>query len=153
MRLLLLLSVCFLATGCSFRWYETRTVTKEKLLPHSYTVKHGHFTITQDQRMIGDKMSSAVMSLEYTNTGKSAISFGFDITFDLQPWETKTKPVYNYHTQQQPTSEINPGRYNGRFVYTNAVIDLQPGRTFRFGVISERIVNLNDGTVTITTTR
>lgn len=99
----------------------------------------GYFTIKQHQKYWADELDAADMELMFTNTSNSILSFNFQINFQLRT------PTQKYHRLGE---KVRRGlRYNGYWTYTNAVVRIQPNSSVAFGMISNRIVSIKDGSI------
>lgn len=93
----------------------------------------GYFTLVQHQKYWADELDAAELELSFTNTSRMAVSFSFQINFQL------LAP----HPRHIPS---NRGRLNpGYWTYSNAVVVVQPNETVHFGMISDRVVSIKDG--------
>lgn len=147
MRLLTILIATIILTGC----FPSRTrnvfgngeefVTKHVVaVDYSNRYKNlGYFTLEQYRRFWFGDLTTADMTLSFTNDTPQTLSYTFYIHFELKPWNTRHRTSSYNRTQ----------RYSGNFRYTGSVINVHPGETVNFGIISERIVNLNDGSIVI----
>lgn len=148
MKLILILSLVFL-TGC----FPSRSrnvfgngeeiVTKE-VIPVDYSNRYkdlGKFQLEQYRRFWFGDMTYADTSLTFTNHTQYTLTYTFYIQFEMNSWNER----YGHNNYDNRNDE----RFSGHFKYTGTVANVKPGETINFGKISERIFNLNDGTIVI----
>lgn len=95
----------------------------------------GYFTLVQHQKYWADKLDAAELELMFTNTTSTAVSFNFQINFQL----------FAYHPRHIP--ENRGVRNPGYWTYSNAVVVAQPNETVHFGLISDRVASIKDGRI------
>jgi len=100
----------------------------------------GYFTLTQHQSYQFDNLTEADLELQFTNTTPRYISLNFQINFQLNTVPTNGPTTYTNHYGTA---------YNGYWTYSNSIIRLAPNETLAFGIISNRIVNIKDGTIAV----
>jgi hypothetical protein len=102
----------------------------------------GYFTFTQHQSFFADKLDAANLHLRYTNTTDEYQSFNYRINFQL-----RTVSMNSHYSTRQTYSDRE--RRNGYWTYDDAIVRCPPGSSVAIDMISDRIVDIQDGTIQV----
>ena len=118
-------------------WEETATTNS---FVHHRGQELGYFTFTQQQHFRWDQLHAANLQLRYTNTTDSHQSFNYRINFQL-----RTVSQRSHYTSQQTFSQRE--RRNGYWTYEDAIVRVPPNSSVSVGLISDRVVDIQQGTI------